>query len=57
MLERDLIVDALKRNSGTISAAARELGITDRMVRYKIKNLNIDYDTLFRKRRGKKNQS
>ncbi|MBN2685938.1 MAG: sigma 54-interacting transcriptional regulator [Pontiellaceae bacterium] len=54
MLERDLIVDALKRNNGTISAAARELGITERMVRYKIQNLDIDYDTLFKKRRKKK---
>ncbi len=54
MLERDLIVDALKRHKGTISAAARELGITERMVRYKIQNLGIDYDTLFRKRRRKK---
>ena len=54
MLERDLIVDSLKRNKGTISAAARELGITERMVRYKIKNLDIDYDTLFRKRRKRK---
>lgn len=54
MLERDMIVDALKRNKGTVSAAARELGITERMVRYKIKNLDIDYDTLFKKRRKKR---
>jgi Nif-specific regulatory protein len=54
VLERDLIVDALKRNNGTVSAAARELGITERMVRYKIQNLNIDYDTLFKKRRKKR---
>lgn len=54
ILERDLIVDSLKRHKGTISAAARELGITERMVRYKIKNLGIDYETLFKKRRKKK---
>ncbi len=54
MLERDLIVDALKRQKGTISAAARELGITERMVRYKIQKLDIDYETLFKKRRKKK---
>lgn len=54
MLERDLIVDSLKRHKGTVSAAARELGITERMVRYKIKNLGIDYETLFKKRRRKK---
>lgn len=54
MLERDLIVDSLKRHNGTISAAARELGITERMVRYKIQNLDIDYETLFKKRRRRK---
>ncbi len=54
MLERDLIVDSLKRHSGTISAAARELGITERMVRYKIQNLDIDYETLFKKRKRRK---
>ncbi len=54
MLERDLIVDSLKRHKGVISAAARELGITERMVRYKIQKLDIDYETLFKKRRRKK---
>ncbi len=49
MLERDLVVDALKRTGGNMSAAARELGITPRMVRYKVRNLNIDYQRLFRK--------
>ena len=57
MLERDLIVDALKRHNGTISAAARELGITERMVRYKIQNLDIDYETLFKKRRRKRKKT
>jgi Nif-specific regulatory protein len=41
-LERDLIVDALKFHSGKVAAAARDLGITERMVRYKMKNLGID---------------
>ena len=54
MLERDMIVDSLKRHKGTISAAARELGITERMVRYKIQKLDIDYETLFKKRRRRK---
>jgi Nif-specific regulatory protein len=54
MLERDMIVDSLKRHKGTVAAAARELGITERMVRYKIKNLAIDYETLFKKRRKKR---
>ncbi|MGE4489904.1 MAG: sigma-54 interaction domain-containing protein [Kiritimatiellales bacterium] len=48
MLERDLIIDALKRHRGNISAASRDLGITGRMVRYKIENLDIDYDRFFK---------
>ena len=49
IFERDMITDALKRADGNITAAARELGITARMVRYKIRNLGIDYGGLFRK--------
>ncbi len=41
LLERELIVDGLKRNSGNVTAVARELGITPRMVRYKIQGLGI----------------
>jgi Nif-specific regulatory protein len=47
ILERDMITDALKRSGGNMSAAARELGITVRMIRYKIKNLHIDTGRLF----------
>lgn len=54
MLERDLIIDALKRHRGGITAASRELGITSRMVRYKIQNLNIDYDRFFKKKKRSK---
>jgi Nif-specific regulatory protein len=54
MLERDLIIDALKRHRGNVNAASRDLGITSRMVRYKIENLDIDYDKFFKKKRGKK---
>jgi Nif-specific regulatory protein len=50
LLERDMIMDALKRSSGNVSAAARELGITPRMVRYKIDKLGIDYQRFFKKR-------
>jgi Nif-specific regulatory protein len=50
-LEKDMIIDALKNTNGNISAAARELGITARMVRYKLKKLEIDYEELFKKRR------
>jgi Nif-specific regulatory protein len=44
MLERDMLMDALKRENGNMSAAARELGITPRMVRYKVKKLAIDLE-------------
>jgi len=43
LLERDMIIDSFKRYSGRISCVARELGITDRMLRYKIKKLNIQH--------------
>ena len=42
LLERDMIADALKSCQGSVSMAAGQLGITPRMVRYKIKNLGID---------------
>ena len=41
-VERDMISDALKRTAGNAAAAARQLGITPRMIRYKMKNLGID---------------
>ncbi len=41
-LEKDMITDALKATSGNVSAAARDLGITARMVRYKIKKFHIN---------------
>jgi Nif-specific regulatory protein len=47
LLEKDLIMDALKSTSGNLTAAARLLGITSRMIRYKIKNLGIDYQQFF----------
>jgi Nif-specific regulatory protein len=48
VLEKDMIIDALKRAHGSIPAAARDLGITNRIIRYKIKKLNIDYPRLFK---------
>ena len=51
-VERDVLTDALKRNSGNVSAVARELGITGRMVRYKLENLGIDPHK-FNYRRGR----
>lgn len=41
-LERDMIIDSLKHCGGSISSAAEELGITQRILRYKISKLNID---------------
>jgi len=42
LFERDMIVDALKRCNGNVSATAKDLQATPRMVRYRIKNLGID---------------
>lgn len=42
LLEKDMIIDALKSTNGNVTSAARQLGITPRMVRYKMKNLNIN---------------
>ena len=41
-LERDMIVDALKNLDGNVTAAARVLDITPRMMRYKLKKLGLD---------------
>ncbi|KOR28060.1 hypothetical protein TI04_11905 [Achromatium sp. WMS2] len=41
ILEKDAVVDALKRSAGNVTAAAQDLGITPRMVRYKMKKFGI----------------
>lgn len=41
-LERAMILDALKQTQGNMAKAARRLGITARMVRYKVRKLGID---------------
>ncbi len=43
LFERDLVVDALKRADGNISSAARDLGSTPRIIRYKLDSLGIDW--------------
>jgi len=43
LFERDLIIDALKRSNGNLAATARDLKATARIIRYKIKELDIDY--------------
>ena len=39
--ERELIVESLKRNHGNMSAAARDLDLSPRVIHYKIKRLGI----------------
>jgi Nif-specific regulatory protein len=41
VLEKDMLVDALKSCDGNVAAAARQLGITPRMARYKLKQQGI----------------
>jgi len=43
LFERDLIIDALKRCDGNLTAAARDLKTTPRIMRYKVRELGIDY--------------
>jgi Nif-specific regulatory protein len=50
MFERDIIVDALKRTDGNMAAAARDLGATPRILRYRVAQLGIDAKKLSRKR-------
>jgi len=42
LFERDILVDALKRSEGNVTEAARGLGATPRVVRYKLRQLGID---------------
>ena len=42
VFERDIIVDALKRTNGNMALAARDLGTTPRILRYKIAGLGLD---------------
>ncbi len=49
LYERDIIVDAMKRADGNMAAAARDLGTTSRIIRYKISNLGIDSKKFSRK--------
>jgi Nif-specific regulatory protein len=50
LFERDLIIDALNRCNGNLAAAARDLKTTARIIRYRAKELSIDY----KRYRGKK---
>jgi Nif-specific regulatory protein len=42
LFEGDVIVDALKRTEGNMAAAARDLGTTARILRYRVKAMGID---------------
>ena len=49
LFERDILVDALKRCNGNLTATARDLGSTPRIINYKVKELGIDYGRYRRK--------
>jgi Nif-specific regulatory protein len=51
-VELELIVDALKASRGNMAAAARELGITERVMALRVKNHGIDYRLFRPKSRG-----
>jgi Nif-specific regulatory protein len=40
--EKELITEAIKRNDGNISAAGRELGISPRMMNYRMNKLGMN---------------
>jgi len=50
LFERDLITDALKRCNGNLAATARDLKATARIIRYKTKELGIDYRRYYKKK-------
>jgi Nif-specific regulatory protein len=50
LFERDLIIDALKRCNSNLAAAARNLNTTARIIRYKVKELGIDYKRYCKKK-------
>ena len=50
LFERELIIDALKRCGGNLAASARDLKITARIIRYKIKEFGIDWKRYHREK-------
>ena len=50
LFEQDLIVDALKRCNGNLTATARDLKATARIIRHRVKELGIDYKRYSSKR-------
>lgn len=52
--ERELIVESLKRNNGNMSAAARDLSLSPRVIHYKIHHLGITPEWYVTETHGKK---
>jgi len=50
-VELELIVDALKSSRGNMAEAARELGVTERVMNLRVRDHGIDY-RLYRSKRG-----
>jgi transcriptional regulator with GAF, ATPase, and Fis domain len=46
-MERDEIIDALTECNGVMAKAARQLGITERMIWYKIKKYGIKKEVTY----------
>jgi transcriptional regulator with GAF, ATPase, and Fis domain len=47
-LEKEMIVEALQAANGNMAAAAKQLDITPRIARYKIKKLGIDHRSFYK---------
>ena len=45
LIEKDEIINALKESNWIKAKAARQLGITERMIGYRMKKYNIQKDT------------
>lgn len=48
-VELDMIIDAVKSTNGNLAAAARQVGLTPRKIRYKVEKYNIDIDSIIKK--------
>jgi len=48
-MEMNVLLETLKQKNGNVSAVAREIGLTPRMVRYKLKKMEINPRQLFRR--------
>ncbi len=53
LLEKEMIVEALQDHRGNVTAAAKQLGVTARMIRYRLKKLGIDQPSSPRRPAGR----